>query len=93
VRRLDELTSGLVTLATVAADAGYADQAHLSRECRVMTGSSPRELMAQWAGLKLGLHCLERAGTESLQIVRSTRPASSREAGVHRSRERPTGAD
>jgi AraC-like DNA-binding protein len=93
VRRLDELTSGLVTLATVAADAGYADQAHLSRECRVMTGSSPRELMAQWAGLKLGLHCVERAGTESLQIVRSTRPASSREAGVHRSRERPTGAD
>jgi AraC-like DNA-binding protein len=28
----------------VAADAGYADQAHLTRECRRLTGLTPGEL-------------------------------------------------
>ncbi|HKF27785.1 MAG TPA: helix-turn-helix domain-containing protein [Candidatus Binataceae bacterium] len=32
-------------LATLAAEAGYADQAHLSRECASLAGSSPRMLM------------------------------------------------
>jgi hypothetical protein len=32
-------------LATLAAEAGYADQAHLSRECASLAGSSPRTLM------------------------------------------------
>jgi hypothetical protein len=32
-------------LATLAAEAGYADQAHLSRECARLAGSSPRMLM------------------------------------------------
>jgi AraC-like DNA-binding protein len=31
-------------LARVAADAGYADQSHLSREVRALTGQSPTEL-------------------------------------------------
>ena len=33
------------TLAGVAAEAGYADQAHLSRECQRLTGLTPRELL------------------------------------------------
>jgi len=32
-------------LADLAADAGYADQAHLSRECLRLTGRTPRELL------------------------------------------------
>jgi AraC-like DNA-binding protein len=32
-------------LATAAFDAGYADQPHLGRECRALTGLSPRELL------------------------------------------------
>lgn len=31
-------------LATLAAEAGYADQAHLSRDCRSLTGATPSEL-------------------------------------------------
>jgi len=32
------------SLATLAADAGYADQAHLSRECRRLAGTTPSDL-------------------------------------------------
>lgn len=40
----------VVPLARLAADAGYADQAHLARECRRLSGRSPAELLAQGAG-------------------------------------------
>jgi AraC-like DNA-binding protein len=33
-------------LATAAFEAGYADQPHLGRECRALTGLSPRQLIA-----------------------------------------------
>jgi AraC-like DNA-binding protein len=36
-----------VTLARLAADAGYADQAHLSRECSALTGLSPSAFLAE----------------------------------------------
>ncbi len=39
--------SGPVTLADVAAEAGYADQAHLTREFRQMAGCSPRRWLAE----------------------------------------------
>ena len=32
-------------LARAAVEAGYADQAHLSRECRALTGLTPGELL------------------------------------------------
>jgi hypothetical protein len=32
-------------LARLAADAGYADQAHLSRDCRALAAATPRELL------------------------------------------------
>lgn len=35
------------SLAEVAAQAGYADQAHLSREVRALTGRSPAALRAE----------------------------------------------
>jgi transcriptional regulator GlxA family with amidase domain len=34
------------TLASLAADAGYADHAHLSRDCRELTGSPPGEFFS-----------------------------------------------
>lgn len=43
---LDLIRAG-VPLARVAADRGYADQAHLSREVRDLTGLSPRALLAE----------------------------------------------
>lgn len=39
-----ELDAGTVSWADAAAQAGYADQAHLSRETRAVTGLSPTEL-------------------------------------------------
>ena len=38
------------SLAEVAARAGYADQAHMSREVRRMSGISPGQLVAQLQG-------------------------------------------
>jgi AraC-like DNA-binding protein len=37
------------TLAAAAADAGYADQAHLTRDCHALSGSTPATLVARWA--------------------------------------------
>jgi AraC-like DNA-binding protein len=48
-RAVAELRSARVELARAAATAGYADQAHLSRESRRLAGLSPREL-ARWVG-------------------------------------------
>ncbi len=39
------LTGPADDLARAAAQAGYADQAHLARECRRLTGRAPRELV------------------------------------------------
>lgn len=39
-----------VGLSDLAAGAGYSDQAHLSRDCRSLTGSSPAELLGLRAG-------------------------------------------
>ncbi|MES2130020.1 MAG: helix-turn-helix domain-containing protein [Pseudomonadota bacterium] len=39
-----DMLDGKITWAEVAADGGYADQSHLSREAREMTGLSPTEL-------------------------------------------------
>jgi AraC-like DNA-binding protein len=35
-----------VSLADLAHSAGYADQAHLARECRALAGRTPAELVA-----------------------------------------------
>ena len=40
----DRSDAGLDGLARAATDAGYADQAHLSRECRALTGLTPGQL-------------------------------------------------
>ena len=37
-------------LAALAFAAGYADQAHLTRECRALTGQTPRALASQYRG-------------------------------------------
>ena len=41
---------GRLSLADVAARGGYADQAHLSREAREITGHTPSELVREMAG-------------------------------------------
>jgi AraC-like DNA-binding protein len=48
VSRIDA-TLGLLDLAAVAAEAGYADQAHLTRECGKLSGLTPGALARQRA--------------------------------------------
>ena len=43
VRQLDA-SAGTPDLAAVAAEAGYADQAHLTRECNALAGMTPTAL-------------------------------------------------
>ncbi len=53
-RRFLDLTAGghrrRVGLATLAAEAGFADQAHLTRECRRLAGSTPAQLVGLASG-------------------------------------------
>ncbi len=37
-----------LTLAGLAASAGYADQAHLARDCRAITGLTPTAFLGEW---------------------------------------------
>jgi AraC-like DNA-binding protein len=46
VARASALADDRDQLARVAADLGYADQPHLTRECRRLSGLSPRQLVA-----------------------------------------------
>jgi AraC-like DNA-binding protein len=48
------------TLANIAADAGYADQAHLAREARGLTSFTPREIQRQLAA-RFGLGRVENS--------------------------------
>ncbi|MBB6374214.1 AraC-like DNA-binding protein [Pseudonocardia eucalypti] len=41
---------GSAALAELAAELGYADQSHLGRDCRELTGTSPARLLAGWSG-------------------------------------------
>jgi AraC-like DNA-binding protein len=43
-------------LAALAADARYADQAHLNREARRLTGLSPKTILSQLSGIALPAH-------------------------------------
>ena len=43
------VVAGRASLASAAAQAGYADQSHLGRDCRRLSGSSPAGLVARWA--------------------------------------------
>jgi AraC-like DNA-binding protein len=56
-RRLHEaaaaLQSGDVDLAALAADLGYADQAHFTRDFRTVTTMTPGELARRWKGSEL----------------------------------------
>ena len=45
----DRLRSGTGNLATVAAELGYADQAHLTHDFRSVTGLTPGEFAARYA--------------------------------------------
>ena len=40
-------TSRSVSLADIAAQAGYADQSHLSRECKAVTGQTPSAFLRE----------------------------------------------
>ena len=48
VGHLPAVATGRTSLATVAARCGYADQSHLGRECRRLSGSTPAGLVARW---------------------------------------------
>jgi len=43
-QRARRIARGTGSLASVAAEAGYADQAHLTRECRRLAGATPSDL-------------------------------------------------
>lgn len=49
LRQLEPLAHRRTTLATVAAELGYADQSHLGRESRRLSGSAPAGLVRSWA--------------------------------------------
>jgi AraC-like DNA-binding protein len=68
-----------VPLAGLAAEAGYADQAHLSRECRAITGATPTALLATLADTSVD--AIPDLGTAELQTAGGTRPIGSRPAG------------
>jgi AraC-like DNA-binding protein len=58
-QRFLALASARDGLAGLAIDAGYADQAHLTRECRRLAGRTPAEIIASGAsaaGERLGPH-------------------------------------
>jgi AraC-like DNA-binding protein len=48
VTRAPAVISGDEDLARIAADLGYADQAHLSRDCLRLSGMTPTELVESW---------------------------------------------
>jgi transcriptional regulator GlxA family with amidase domain len=48
VARIRAVDSGDEDLARIAADLGYADQAHLSRDSVRLAGLTPRELVESW---------------------------------------------
>jgi AraC-like DNA-binding protein len=56
-------------LATMAARAGYADQAHLTRECRTLAGLTPATLASQRAGLGQLISCQTRAASASIVLM------------------------
>jgi len=49
VARAPSVISQDEDLARIAADLGYADQAHLTRDCRRLTGMTPTALAVAWA--------------------------------------------
>ena len=66
VRRARRECASSISLATLAFDAGYADQAHMTREFRSLTGFTPRELLA------LGRHDVGRwldASSDALRLT------------------------
>jgi AraC-like DNA-binding protein len=50
VSKAQEISDGEVDLARLAADLGYADQAHMARDSVRLTGMPPARLAALWAG-------------------------------------------
>lgn len=50
VGRVGAVARDEASLADVAADVGYADQSHLGRECRRLSGTSPGALVRSWTG-------------------------------------------
>ncbi len=50
LKRIEGVAREHASLAGVAADVGYADQSHLGRECRRLSGASPGALVRSWAG-------------------------------------------
>lgn len=47
---LPRLAERWTELAELAAELGYADQPHLGRDCRELTGTSPARLLTSWSG-------------------------------------------
>ncbi|MEU3767641.1 helix-turn-helix domain-containing protein [Amycolatopsis keratiniphila] len=50
LKRVESVARDHASLADVAADVGYADQSHLGRECRRLSGASPGALVRSWTG-------------------------------------------
>ncbi len=49
LKRVEDVARERTSLADVAANLGYADQSHLGRDCRRLSGASPAALVRSWA--------------------------------------------
>lgn len=74
VQRVDA-APGAVDLAAVAAETGYADQAHLTRECKALSGLTPATLF-QVRGGQGGLPAQPASGGSPIIAVPTTRNPS-----------------
>lgn len=63
--RAPAVVAGGASLASAAAEAGYADQSHLGRDCRRLSGSSPAALVASVGRWTAGFGGSGSGGSES----------------------------
>ncbi len=79
----------LADLAALAADAGYADQSHLTRECVALAGLTPAALVSQASGAPWSAGRAARGRPAGTAGCRRSRPTAGESGTGPRSSRRP----